>query len=78
MTEGKLAGQVYALKHRGEFSILEIEELKRELGLGAHSDLASPVSEALETAVVDPLVSNSESVEQLQTSMDEEGFRQSI
>ena len=78
MTEGKLAGQVYALKRRGEFSILEIEELKRELGLGVHSDLASPVSEALEASVVDPLVSNSESGEQLQTSMDEEGLHQSI
>ena len=33
MSEGKLAGQVYALKRHGEFSDLEIEGFRRELDL---------------------------------------------
>ena len=33
LSEGKLTGHVYALKHRGEFSNLEIERFRRELGL---------------------------------------------
>jgi len=37
MSEGKLAGQVYALRHCSEFSDLEIERFKRELGLATET-----------------------------------------
>ena len=49
LSEGKLAGQVYALKHRGEFSDLEIERFRRELGL---IPVAAEVSQTAELSVV--------------------------
>jgi len=50
MIESKLAGQVYTLNRHGEFSLLELENFKHELGLICPS---SPVPEALESPGVD-------------------------
>lgn len=54
LSEGKLAGQVYALNRRGEFSSLEIERFKRELNLVSPSVTVSESTCSEATADVPP------------------------
>jgi len=56
MSEGKLAGKVYALRHRSEFSDLEIERFRKELGL------VTETSQTVELLLAPPSESTSISV----------------